>query len=160
MDKLIVIATKHELDLVSKLKYDGYPVIITGVGIINVLNTLKNVNKNTEIINIGYCGSNKLNIGDIVQISKVHTLSETANIVENEIKLKTNKKYNSVECYTSTDFVTSSNIDKPCVFDMELAAIASLFRNTRSIKVVSDNLSIEEYEENINDRESKSKTSR
>ena len=45
LDKLIVIATKHELDLVSKLKYDGYPVIITGVGIINVLNTLKNVNK-------------------------------------------------------------------------------------------------------------------
>ena len=87
-------------------------------------------------------------------------MSETADIVENEIKLKTNKKYNTVECYTSTDFVISSNIDKPCVFDMELAAIASLFRNTKSIKVVSDNLSIEEYEENINDRESKSKTSR
>jgi len=52
-----------------------------------------------------------------------------------------------VPCYTSNDFVLHTEIDEPVVFDMELAYILAMgFKNVESIKVVSDNLSLTEYE--------------
>jgi hypothetical protein len=55
-----------------------------------------------------------------------------------------------VPCYTSNDFVLQTNIKEPVVFDMELAYILALgFKNVESIKIVSDNLSLKEYEEQI-----------
>ena len=48
-------------------------------------------------------------------------------------------------CYTNTDFVLASDY-KDCVFDMELAFIASLgFKQLHSLKYVSDNLSLHTY---------------
>ena len=52
-------------------------------------------------------------------------------------------------CYTSTDFVVKTGIKEPCVFDMELAYICSMFDKVKSIKVVSDNLDLHTYEECI-----------
>ena len=53
-------------------------------------------------------------------------------------------------CYTNTDFVLQSNY-KDCVFDMELAFIASLgFKNLQSLKYVSDNLSLHAYHDLTN----------
>ena len=60
---LIVIAEKEELKLVEELGLQDEPIIITGVGGINVINALKNIPKNEHIINVGYAGSNNLNIG-------------------------------------------------------------------------------------------------
>lgn len=55
-----------------------------------------------------------------------------------------------IKCYTSNDFVLNTDIKEPCVFDMELAYIMALgFKRVKSIKIVSDNLSIKEYEQNI-----------
>ena len=76
---LIVIAEKEELKLVEELGFKEYPVLITGVGAINVLNALKNIPKNEHIINVGYAGSNNLNIGTRVAVSVVKTLHEKAN---------------------------------------------------------------------------------
>ena len=43
-----------------------------------------------------------------------------------------------------------TNIKEPCVFDMELAYILALgFKRVESIKIVSDNLSLKQYEEEI-----------
>lgn len=48
------------------------------------------------------------------------------------------------------DIDTALNeIKEPCVFDMELAYICSLFDNVEAIKIVSDNLSMDQYEEMI-----------
>ena len=51
-------------------------------------------------------------------------------------------------CYTSSDFVLSTSIIEPCVFDMELAFIMALgFKNVVSEKTVSDNMNIKEFTE-------------
>ena len=50
-------------------------------------------------------------------------------------------------CYSNCDFVLASDY-KDCVFDMELAFVAALgFRKLRSLKYVSDNLSLHAYHE-------------
>ena len=49
-------------------------------------------------------------------------------------------------CMTSNDFVLSTSIKEPVVFDMELAYILAMgFKSVKSIKVVSDNLNLKEY---------------
>ena len=149
---LVVIAEKEELKLVEKLGYNDIPVIITGVGGLNAINALKHVSKETGIINIGYAGSNKLKVGTVVGISKSATNHEKANFKEAEryLPISTCDKLNEVApCYTSTDFVEKTNKEKACVFDMELAFICAMFDNVRSIKVVSDTLSFEEYKTNM-----------
>ena len=55
---LIVIAEYKELKLVEQLGYINNPILITGVGGLNVIKALKNIPRDTEILNIGYCGSN------------------------------------------------------------------------------------------------------
>ena len=52
-------------------------------------------------------------------------------------------------CYTSTDFVTKTNIKESCVFDMELAFICAMFDKVKAIKVISDNLDLHTYEKCI-----------
>lgn len=144
---LIVIAEKEELKLVKELGLQDEPIIITGVGGINVINALKNIPKNEHIVNVGYAGSNNLNIGTRVAVSVVKTLHEKANFTEqSKCCYVQTKNYDVVaHCYTSTDFVTKTKIKDDCVFDMELAFICSLFDNVWSIKVVSDNLSHKQY---------------
>lgn len=147
---LIVIAEKEELKLVEELGYSNYPVLITGVGGMNVIEALKDIPKDTEILNIGYAGSNHWEIGTIVEIVKVATNHETAHFCEPFKFLQIKNEYDDTAyCYTSTDFVKETNKTEHCVFDMELAFICALFTNVRSIKVVSDNLNKEEYKNNF-----------
>ena len=148
---LIVIAEKEELKLVEELGYSGHPVIITGVGGMNVIRALKDLPRETEILNIGYAGSNVLPIGTRVYVDQVHTYHEMVNFKEPSFYANGIYKigYKCHDCYTSTDFVTSTKIEEDCVFDMELAFICSMFENVFSIKVVSDNLDLKQYEEKI-----------
>lgn len=152
---LIVIAEKEELKLVEELGYGDEPILITGVGGINVINALKNIPKNELIINVGYAGSNNLNIGTRVAVSVVKTLHEKANFTEQSkccfCHVQTENDFDVVvaPCYTSTDFVTKTKIKEDCVFDMELAFICSLFDKVCAIKVVSDNLNKKQYKENL-----------
>ena len=148
---LVVIAEKEELKLVEELGYGDNPILITGVGGINVINSLKDIPKDTEILNIGYVGSNILPIGTIVYVDQVHTQHEIANFKEPNYFASGIYKlgYECCDCYTSTDFVTKTNKKEKCVFDMELAFIRALFNNARAIKVVSDNLNKKEYNNKI-----------
>ena len=145
---LVVIAEKEELKLVEELGYGDFPILITGAGGINVIQTLKNLPKDTEILNIGYCGSNHYKIGEKLMISSVCTQRSIAIIKEKKLKCKFHKHYKTTTCYTSTDFVVDTNKVIPCVFDMELAFIRAMFDNVMSIKVVSDNLNYKEFKEN------------
>lgn len=141
---LVVVATKEEIALVEKLGYAKYPILVTGVGALNVIRALKDVPKDTHILNIGYCGSNKLKVGEICYIGKVSLLHENVDYEEPCYMLS-----GEIPCFTSTDFVTKTNKKFKCVFDMELAYICSMFTTVSAFKVVSDNLNVKEYEKNI-----------
>lgn len=148
--RVVVIAQEEELKLVKDLGYNDLPIIITGVGGVNVINALKDLPRNTEILNIGYCGSNNIPIGTQVVPYSVTTFHEKARFVEFNYVLAGNKENaNFTRCYTSTDFVTQTNIKNSCIFDMELAFIRAMFDNVRAIKVVSDNLNKKEYYKTI-----------
>ena len=158
---LVVIAEKEEMPLVEEIGLNGCPILITGVGAINVINALKDVPRDTEIFNVGYCGSKDLEVGTYVNVIKANTLHNYARFEEKPQFLSTPQIPKLVEknaiCYTSTDFVTekfdtlTSYGTTSCVFDMELAFICALgFKHIASIKKVSDNLSIGEYHKNIN----------
>lgn len=154
---VVVIATERELKLVKELGYDDCPIIITGIGGINVIRALRDLPKDTDILNIGYCGSVCLPVGTIVTVSEIHTLHENVEFKEySPITFRYDSLIEdsfSMPCYTSTDFVTKVSPGKPCVYDMEFAFIRAMFDKATAIKVVSDNLSVEEYEENTKEGE-------
>ena len=141
---MIVVATDEEYKLAQN-RFKGAEVVKTGVGCINILNALKEADKGQEIVNFGYVGSNVIPIGTEVRIGECKLYHPNVEYEEPTYKLD-----GDVTCYTSNDFVLSTDIKESVVFDMELAYILALgFKNVKSIKIVSDNLSLKKYEEMI-----------
>jgi hypothetical protein len=144
--KLIVVATDEEYKLAKK-RFKRHFIIKTGIGGINVIRKLKHYPKWLKITNFGYVGSNNLPIGTEVKIGECRLYHPNAIYSEPEYILD---KESVIKCFTSNDFVLDTKITKPCVFDMELAYIMALgFKRVKSIKIVSDNLSLKQYENNI-----------
>ena len=136
---MIVVATNEEY-----MKFvDGAPnVIKTGVGYGNVFKALADVPRDTPIMNFGFAGSNTIPKGTACTISECRHYHP--NVEYDEETYKLNGEY---VCYTSDDFVTHTDIKEPVVFDMELYAILSMgFTDVTAVKIISDNLSLEEYE--------------
>lgn len=132
-----------------------WDIIVTGVGAINVMHTLRNLPIDAKIINIGYAGSTNYAIGSIVSVTEVRLNHPCVSYPEPELFLHTiaNEYLKQPQdclqsiCYSNTDFVLQSDY-QDCVFDMELAYIAALgFKNLSSLKIVSDNLSLHDYRE-------------
>lgn len=142
---IVVIASENEKNLVKELGYDKYPLIVAGIGGVNIIRALKNIPKDEEIVNIGYAGSNHLPIGEKVVVGKSALLHELFKY-EEEIGKTVDFPKSEIFCYTSTDFVTQTKIEEPCVFDMELAYICAMFDKVKAIKIVSDNLDLHTYE--------------
>lgn len=141
MENLIVVATADEAKY-ARERFPGARIIITGVGGVNVLRKLKNLPKRTKITNYGMVGSNYIPVGTEVRVGTSQLYHPNVDYVEPVFSLD-----GDVPCYTSNDFVLHTEIDEPVVFDMELAYILAMgFKNVESIKVVSDNLSLTEYE--------------
>ena len=141
---MIVVATDEEYKLAKK-RFKGHKIVRTGVGGINILNALKEAYKGQEIVNFGYVGSNVIPIGTEVRIGEYKLYHPNVEYEEPTYKLD-----GDITCYTSNDFVLETNIKEPVVFDMELAYILALgFKHVESIKIVSDNLSLSQYEEEI-----------
>lgn len=142
---IIIVATEEEYEIAKK-RFIHNKIIKTGVGAINIINKLKDLNKKTKLLNFGYVGSNTIKIGKEIIISDVELYHPNVKYKEARYKLNNN----GIKCYTYCDFVTETDITEPCVFDMELAFILALgFKNVQSIKIISDNLSLKQYEENI-----------
>lgn len=143
-DKLIVVATEEEYKL-AKERFKDHNVIKTGVGGINVIETLKDIKRDEQIVNFGYVGSNTIPVGTELKVGLCELYHPNVEYEE--------KRYNlggTIRCLTSNDFVLKTKIKEPVVFDMELAYICAMgFEKLESIKIVSDNLSIEQYEEEI-----------
>ena len=124
-------------------------LIYTGVGAINIIRSLAGLDRDAEVYNIGYAGSANFEIGTWVEVTEVRLNHPNVTYPEPELQLSpiTNHQSPIIRsvCYTNTDFVLASDY-KDCVFDMELAFIASLgFKQLHSLKYVSDNLSLHTY---------------
>lgn len=143
---MIVVATDEEYKLAKK-RFKGHLIVKTGVGGINVVRKLKRLPKWLKITNFGYVGSNVLPIGTEIKVGESRLYHP--NVIYNEPEYTLDKE-STIKCFTSNDFVLKTNIKKPCVFDMELAYILALgFKRVESIKIVSDNLSLKQYEEEV-----------
>ena len=157
MKHLVVIAEAEEMKLVKELGYDVCPVLITGVGGLNVIEALRDIPKDTRIINIGYAGSKDLKPGKFYNVNSVtlyhpnvkydeptYTLEWTFSMDDDNLQLPK-------RCLTGSDFVLSSDVDD-CLFDMELAYIMALgFEKVLAYKYVSDNMDLHEYREKLNE---------
>ena len=149
---IITVAEPHELELIKGITGDrswSGRVIITGVGMMNTIRALKDVDRSATILNLGYAGSNKLKKGECYQVSECSTHHSMAKFNEEPITLsRYYKDCDAFPCFTAVDFVEKTEVAKPALFDMELAAIVSMgFNRVMSIKKVSDTLNYQEYKE-------------
>lgn len=141
MERVAVIAMEEERGLV----HGAAPVIVTGIGAVNVLAALDGLDRDTPLLNVGYAGSKAIEVGERVRIGKVALHHPNAEYDEREFMLD-----GDTPCYTSSDFVVESGTDEPCVHDMELAYILAMgFTDVVAEKVVSDNLDADEFEESL-----------
>ena len=152
--RTILIAEEGERCLVEQYLPGETNIIVTGVGALNILKSLRDLPRDTELINIGYAGSANYAIGTVVEVteSRLHhpnvTYSEPTQLLQpvEDLFFRALNPTRAV-CYSNTDFVLASPY-KDCVFDMELAYIcAQGFTHVSAIKVVSDNLSLHAYRE-------------
>jgi len=155
--RTILIAEDSERKLVEEYLPGETNILVTGVGALNVLRSLRDLPRDTEIINIGYAGSANFALGTVVEVteSRLHhpnvTYPEPRMMLQpvDDLFFRALNPLQAV-CYSNTDFVLSSPC-KDCVFDMELAYICGLsFTHLSSIKIVSDNLSLHDYHEVAN----------
>ena len=156
MAKYIIMAEEGEHGLLEQarealgLDLTDATLIYTGVGAINIIKSLQNLDRDAEIYNIGYAGSANFDLGTWVEVTEVRLNHPNVTYPEPELKLSTIYNLQSTivkqsPCFTGTDFVLASDY-KDCVFDMELAFIAALgFTHLHSLKYVSDNLSLHSY---------------
>lgn len=164
------IAEELTLKQITENQYsrDNITLIITGVGkqqtAIGLVSYLENnkENKPDIIINMGYAGSTNSEIGQWVNVNKSYNYEwnipgeERYTIIGyNKEKISTLDSANIkiLPCYSAESFVTSTNIKEDVVFDMELHSIYMICCKYDieliSLKKVSDNLSLENYYENI-----------
>ncbi|MBR2165395.1 MAG: hypothetical protein IKP02_12120 [Paludibacteraceae bacterium] len=157
MAKYIVMAEEGERVLLDKareqlgLQLQDATLLYTGVGAINIIRSLQDLDREAEIYNIGYAGSANFDLDTWVEVTEVRLNHPNVTYPEPELKILNSKIKNQncrqAICYSNCDFVLASDY-QDCVFDMELAFIAALgFKNLHSLKYVSDNLSLHAYHE-------------
>lgn len=164
------IAEELKLNKITENQYsrDNITLIITGVGkqqtAIGLVSYLENnkENKPDIIINMGYAGSTNSEIGQWVKVNKSYNYEwnipgeERYTIIgydKEKISTLDNANIKILPCYSAESFVTSTDIKEDVVFDMELHSIYMICCKYDieliSLKKVSDNLSLENYYENI-----------
>lgn len=154
--RIIVVATEKEAAEARK-RWQAHEIVVTGVGPLNVIRTLKKFNPDkVEILNFGYAGSNFIPIGTLCLIGRagLHHQTEFASPMLwcakwHEEAEALDRRLTAADCFTSCDFVTKTKIRSDAVFDMELAIILALGFDTMAIKIVSDNLNEKDYDEYV-----------
>ncbi|MCQ2345353.1 MAG: hypothetical protein MJZ82_01115 [Paludibacteraceae bacterium] len=164
--RFILIAEEGERQLVERaLPGLDWPVVVTGVGGVNIIRSLQQLPREATIINIGYAGSSNFEIGSWVEVTESRVnhpnctypepvlpltpLSEVLAEINYTDLLKDETMKTPIRAvdYTNSDFVLASDY-RDCTFDMELAFIMAFgFKRVCSIKYVSDNLSLHAYHE-------------
>lgn len=148
MEIVILVAEQAEEKMVRQF-IPECRCIRTGVGASNVIKTCFGIPEGTKVFNIGYAGSNNLKIGTVTAVSETRRLmSDAYKFVDhnNPLVLSENGGY---PCYTSNSFVTESDVVESTLFDMELNYMAAFpFDFVGAIKIVSDNLSVDVFQNN------------
>lgn len=119
-----------------------------------------------QIINIGYAGSNILNIGTIVSPNIVFNWDFDLSALGYEkykiprvedLKLDCISKYENAPCYCANHFVTSSDREEATIYDMELHGIALVSHKYKvpisALKIVTDCLDEKVYNQSESDIE-------
>lgn len=144
---VILVAEQAEERMVKEFIPEAR-CIRTGVGASNVIKTCCMLPPGTKVFNIGYAGSNSLTIGTVTQVSETYRLMSSDYVFEdhnNPLRLSGE----GFPCYTSNSFVLSSDKTEPTLFDMELNYMAAFpFEFVGAIKIVSDNLSVDAFQNN------------
>lgn len=146
---IYVIASKDEYEFFKKINYpfESYPVLIAGVGAANIIRSLKDLDKDTTIINVGCVGSYYYPVDSIVKVKYAVQSHEFTNFDTPIFELEGDGE---ATCISYGDFYPSLNKDEKTVFDMELAFILALgFKKVYSYKYVSDNSNPEQYDHKI-----------
>lgn len=146
--KYLIVAEREELALPKAqeaMQTEKRKPIVVGVGMVNAIYSLSHLPKDSDILNVGYCGSNDLEVGTEVQIKDCRTLEQGQN---NEPTFTLGRK--GASCYTAHTFIEdSTTIPDGCVVDMELAAICAMdFAKVEAVKYVSDNMDYNDYRNN------------
>ena len=166
------IVKKLELEKVEGAKLKIYEkgstrLLITGIGkqrvAMNLAIYMENYEKPDIIINLGYAGSTNSEIGTWVNVSEIYNYEweipgeekYTMDGIDNKeliVKVE-DEKISKLPCYTAEKFVTGTTISEDVLFDMELHSIYLICCihgiKLLSLKKVSDNLSLDNYYENI-----------
>jgi hypothetical protein len=154
---MILIAEEGERALAEQY-FTGQDILVTGVGALNILRSLRGLPLDTPLINIGYVGSANYRIGAMVEVGEVRLCHPNVTYKEPSYHLRGGLaeeyhipvEHKDVPIFTSVDFVLQSK-EHDCVFDMELAFIVGMgFTDVRALKIVSDNLSLHEYHDLTN----------
>lgn len=155
--RTILIAEEGERKLVEQYLPGETNILVTGVGALNIIRALRDLPRDTELINIGYAGSANYPIGTLVEVTECRLHHPNVTYAEpvlplqpiDDLFVRALQPVKAV-CYSNTDFVLSSPYTD-CVFDMESAYIAAQgFTRLSALKIVSDNLSLHSYHELTN----------
>lgn len=151
MDNNIIILAAEEAEYKKCVElFPEYKCILMGVGAGNVIKTCCQLPEGARVFNIGYAGSNLLEIGTITSVKDSYRLvNGKYNFTDHANPL--NIADEGLPCYTNNDFVTESNKTDATLFDMELNYIAAFYPRIElvgAIKIVSDNLSIDVFRNN------------
>lgn len=148
----VVILTAEEAEYQKcKQYFPEVECVRMGVGAGNVIRTCSALPEGTRVLNIGYAGSNSLPIGTVSLVSESYRLTDGTYQFEDHANplLLCSKGF---PCYTNNSFVTSTDKQEPTLFDMELNYICAFHPRITllgSVKIVSDNLSVEAFENNV-----------
>lgn len=141
---MIVVATAEEAVLAKQELSIHYPILITGVGGVNVIRALDKIPRTTKIVNFGFAGSNLIPKGQMCRVGSCKMHHPNVEYEEPIFRLD-----GDIECLTSDDFILSTQIKKPVLFDMELAYILAMGFEVTAYKYVSDNLNADQYNSTV-----------
>ena len=169
---------KEALDITEKLglkqlnentyRKDELTMLVTGIGKQRTaIRTMEYLGKNEKpdlIINIGYAGSTDLKVGTWVNITKSYNYDwgideerySMPDFGNQDLEILENEEIKKVPCYSSESFVTATDLKESVAFDMELHSLALICAMYKipllALKKISDNLSLDKYYENIENK--------
>ena len=145
--RIVILAAEEAEYNKCREIFPGIECIKTGVGAGNVIKACCNLPKGTRIINIGYAGSNNIEIGTVCLVSDSFRYTD-GNYKFDDHANPLHLSDEGLPCYTGNSFFTESDRTEPTLYDMELNYIASFSPHLElvaAVKIVSDNLSVDEF---------------
>ena len=148
-NRFLIVATEAELQLplaVAAVQGGYRQPIVTGVGATNVIMALRKLPRHADVLNVGFCGSNRFPVGEEVWIGNTRLWHPNVYFKETTFHLMDEAE---ALCLTAGDFVLDgADLPAKSVVDMELAYIAAFgFQSLKAVKYVSDNLNLNQYEQ-------------